>query len=58
MLISIQNSIASILEENVKLKEDMAELKSSLRSNERKLKSLKEAVAAVTNKNVELTNEL
>ena len=41
MLSSIQSSITSISKENAKFREDMAELKKSLRSNERELNELK-----------------
>ena len=39
MLSSIQSPITSISSENVKFREDMEELKKSLRSNERELKA-------------------
>lgn len=41
MLSSIPSLITSILRENVKFREEMEELKKSLRSNERELKELK-----------------
>lgn len=45
MLTNIQTSILSILKENAKLNKDKAELKSSLKSNERELKELKASLA-------------
>ena len=51
MLSSIKSSITSISNENVKFREDMEELKKSLRSNERELKELKASLEkAITSK--------
>ena len=51
MLSSIQSSITSISSENVKFREDMEELKKSLRSNERELKELKASLDKATKQN-------
>ena len=51
MLTNIQTSILSILKENAKLNKDKAELKSSLKSNERELKELKASLALANTQN-------
>ena len=48
---NIQTSILSILKENAKLNKDKAELKSSLKSNERELKELKASLALANTQN-------
>lgn len=56
LLESIQEAFRNISQENSKLKEDVAELKASLNSNQ--LKALKEALASTTKQNTELRKEL
>ena len=58
MLTTIQFSVTSILAENAKFKEDMAELKTALKSNERELKELKASLALTNRQNAELAKEL
>ena len=54
ILTTIQSSVSSILTENVKFKEDMAELKTALKSNERELKELKASLASANRQSAEL----
>ena len=58
MLSSIQSPITSISSENVKFREDMEELKKSLRSNERELKELKASLDKANKQNALLQKEL
>lgn len=51
MLTNIQTSILSILKENATLNKDKADLKSSLKSNERELKELKVSLALANTQN-------
>lgn len=58
ILTTIQSSVTSILAENAKFKEDMAELETGLKSNERELKELKASLASTNRQNAELAKEL
>ena len=58
MLSSIQSSITSISRENVKFREDMEELKKSLRSNERELNELKVSLGKANMQSALLQKEL
>lgn len=58
ILNNIQQSISSILKENISLKEDMAQLKSSLGSQEREITRLKQSFEVFRNENTSLREEL
>ena len=58
ILTTIQSSVTSILAEIAKFKEDMAELKTALKSNQRELTELKASLASTNRQNAELAKEL
>ena len=58
MLRDLQKSVAAILKENNNLKEELSKIKSSFRSQGRKISKLKETLTKVTNENVSLVSQL